>query len=136
MKMIRQWVGALFLIALGACVPTSASANYCGGSTAWKMLTSTAYVTFADPALQSKLWFYERWQVRQALESLETRTVGQAQINALEQLKAIARAKLDMQAARRYERIVDELVGKVHHIVAEHRGDLDVADRAEGNAPS
>ncbi len=133
MKKLRYAGAALLLLTLTALTATPAAASFCGGSTAWKMLTNVAYVQYADPALQQRLSFFERWQVRRDLDLLETTTVGQAQIDALDRLIATARAKLGRDAARPYAGAAYELIGKVYHIMSEHNGDLTLADRAEGN---
>ncbi len=136
MKTLRYAGAALLLLTLTALSASPAAASFCGGSTAWKMLSNVAYVQYADPALQERLSFFERWQVRRDLDLLETTTVGQAQIDALDRLIATARTKLGRDAARPYAGAAYELIGKVYHIMSEHNGDLEVADRAEGNVKS
>ncbi len=136
MKTLRYAGAALLLLTLTALSASPAAANFCGGSTAWKMLSNVAFVQYANPALQERLWFYERWQVQRDLALLETTTVGQAQIDALDRLVATARAKLGRDTARPYASAAYELIGKAYHIMAEHNGDLEVADRAEGNVKS
>lgn len=132
-RMLTLPAMALAALCAVALTATTASASFCGGSTAWRALTNAAYVQFADPALQRQLSYFEQRAVARDLALLETKTVGTVQIAALERLAEVIRIKFGRTPqARPFLSVAYLLEGKAWHIISEHAGSLVAADKAEG----